>query len=265
MLRALLTSMLALSLLALGPPEAAQARDLSRAIAIDVLPGWRREDGVQVAALRVRLAPGWRTYWRSAGAAGISPQMDWRGSRGLRSVTPAWPTPTVWGEPGALSIGYARDFVLPLLVRPDGAGPVRLEGVLDIGVCEDICLPARVRVAAVLPPGGAPDPVIEAALADRPARVAARAACAWRPVAGGLAVAGEMTLPPLGPHEAVVFELPDPGLWITDARVTRRGGRLRAEAEVLASEGRPVAVDRSALRITVIGAGQAVEIAGCAG
>lgn len=262
MIRALL---LALSLTALTPPTAAQPRDLAHAIAIDVLPGWRRDDGVQVAALRVRLAPGWRTYWRRAGAAGISPRMDWRGSRGLRSVTPAWPTPTVFGRPGALSIGYERDFVLPLLVQPAGPGPVRLDGVLDIGVCAEICLPARVRLAADLPPGRAPDPAIEAALADRPVRVERRATCALRPVEDGLEIAGEVTLPPLAPAEAVVFELPDPEVWVTDAHVTRRGDRLRATAEILAPRGRPLSVDRAAIRITVIGAGRAVEIAGCAG
>ena len=253
-----------LLILALLPaPLAAQRTDLSEAIAVDVLPGWRRADGVQVAGLRVRLAPGWKTYWRSAGAAGISPQMDWRGSRNLRSVTPAWPVPQVFGRPGALSIGYDRDFVLPLLIPAAGPGPVRLRGVLDIGVCADICLPARLRVAGDLPAGGAPDPAIEAALADRPDRVAARATCRLRPVPDGLELAGAVDLPRLGPDEAVVFELPDPHVWVTDAAVTRDGGRLRATARLYASDG-AVAVDRGRIRITVLGGGRAVEIAGCA-
>lgn len=241
------------ALLLAAAPAAAQTTDVSRIIAVDVLAGWHGADGVQVAGLRVRLAPGWKTYWRSAGAAGISPQMDWRGSGNLRRVTPEWPVPTVWGRDGARSLGYDRDFVLPLLVPVAGPGPVRLRGMLDIGVCEDICLPARVRVAADLPAGGPVDPAVKAALDRRPTRVAAPATCALRPVQGGLDLAGEIVLPPLGRGEAVVFELPDPSVWITDSAVTRAGGRLRAVAQLIGAEGRPVSVDRAQVRITVIG------------
>ncbi len=256
--------LLLVSLLLVAGPAAARLTDVSQAIRIDVLPGWREADGLQVAALRVRLAPGWKTYWRAAGAAGIAPRMDWRASRNLRSVTPAWPVPTVFGRPGALSIGYDRDFVLPLLVRTAGPGPVRLRGVLDIGVCAEICLPARLEVSADLPAGGARDPAIAAALADRPRRVAARATCRLRPIAGGLEVAAAIDLPPVGRDEAVVFELPDPSVWITDAAVARDGGTLRAAAGLMWS-GRARSVDRAAMRITVIGTDGAVEVAGCAG
>lgn len=253
-----------LALLALAPPAAAQIRDVAQVLRIEVLPGWRRADGVQVAALRFRLAPGWKTYWRRAGAAGIAPQMDWRGSRGLRSVTPVWPVPTVFGAPGALSIGFDRDFVLPLLIPAAGPGAIALRGRLDLGVCAEICLPAQVSVAAELPPGGRPDPAIEAALADRPARLRARASCRLAPGRDGLRLSAEIAVPPQGGREAVVFELPDPDMWVTDAAVTRRGGTLAATSELIGGAA-GAGIDRSRIRITVIGTDGAVEIAGCAG
>ncbi|MCB1329838.1 MAG: hypothetical protein KDK28_10515, partial [Maritimibacter sp.] len=38
---------------------------------VDVLPGWRQADGTHMAALRITLDEGWKTYWRAPGEAGI--------------------------------------------------------------------------------------------------------------------------------------------------------------------------------------------------
>ncbi|CUH40344.1 putative protein predicted to be involved in C-type cytochrome biogenesis [Jannaschia seosinensis] len=254
---------LLLVLLILLPlPAVCERQDMRDAIRVEVLPGWRREDGIHVAGLRVRLAPGWRTYWRSAGAAGISPQMDWRGSRGVRSVTPAWPTPTLFRTAGALSIGYREDFILPLLVAT-GNGKARLEGRLDIGVCADICLPARLHVAADLPVRGTQDARLAAALTDRPRVIAAAAHCSLAPTEDGLALTARMDVPRQGGAEAVVFELPDPKIWVTDAATARDGTTLVARSELIGEA--PLSVDRSRIRITVIGTDGAVELRGCAG
>ena len=264
MIRILL--LLLIGLLAVPATLRAQMQDdVSDVLRVSVMPGWRQADGSHVAGLRFDLAPGWKTYWRSAGGAGISPQMDWRRSRGLRSVTPRWPTPTVFRQGGALSIGYDTDFVLPLLVQAAGPGPVRLDGVIDLGVCAEICLPARLHLTGTLPADGRPDAEIRAALADQPRRLRARAACSLRPTPDGMALTGRMQLPPMGATEAVVFEVPDPSLWVTDAlsRVARQGGTLTATSELMSGGGRPVALDRSRIRITVIGDRDAVEIAGC--
>lgn len=250
----------------LGAPAmvGAQVHDVSQAVTIELLPGWRRDDGVHVAALRIRLAPGWKTYWRSAGAAGISPQMDWRRSDGIRSVTPAWPTPTVFRTGGALSIGYDSDFILPLLVAT-GPGPAVLQGRIDLGVCSDICLPARVDVRAQLDPGGAPDRAVQTALSDQPRRVKANVRCLFQPIDHGYALTGQIQVPSQGRDEAVVFETPDRGVWVTDAQMRRSGDQIDARAQLLASGRTSFAIDRSRMRITVIGALGAVEVLGCTG
>ncbi|MDO5529308.1 MAG: hypothetical protein Q4F71_07880, partial [Paracoccus sp. (in: a-proteobacteria)] len=45
-----------------------------------LLPGWVDADGRRITALELVLAPGWKTYWRSPGDAGIPPSFDWRGA-----------------------------------------------------------------------------------------------------------------------------------------------------------------------------------------
>lgn len=259
----LLTLTVALTILAPSTARA-QISDVSQVISVEVMPGWRRADGTHVAGLRFRLAPGWKTYWRSAGSAGISPQMDWRGSTGVRSVTPAWPTPSVFKQGDSLSIGYDDDFVLPLLIAPSG-GTAELRGRLDIGVCAEVCLPARMEVVATLPSAGAQDAAIENALRDRPRRVQARARCLLRPIEDGFGITGQIEVPAQGSDEAVVFEMANAEVWITDAAVTRRGDRIDATAQMLLSGNRAFAVDRSRMRMTVIGSRGAVEIMGCSG
>lgn len=265
----LLRLALTAGLVILGPltaagPARAQLTDVSQVLKIEVIPGWRRDDGTQVAGLRFKMRSGWKTYWRSAGAAGISPQMDWRGSGNARSITPAWPTPRVFGYTGGLSIGYDGDFVLPLLIKTDTDRPVTLHGRLNLGVCADICLPARFEVRANLPPARTPVPVIEKALRDQPRPVASTATCRLRPAADGLMMTGQIDVPTQGGAEAVVFELPDPSIWVTDAVVTRDGGRLTAQSELISAE-ESLSVDRSRIKITVIGERSAVEMTGCRG
>ncbi|MCK0167728.1 hypothetical protein MWU52_09240 [Jannaschia sp. S6380] len=264
MIRLFLGVLLLIGATAFAPSATAQPAAMEDVVRITVLPGWRREDGVHVAALKVDLSPGWKTYWRSAGAAGIAPQFDWRATRGARSVTPSWPTPRAFGPLGARSIGYQRDFILPLLVAAEGAGPVHLRGELDFGVCAEICIPARVQLAAVLPARGGYAPEIAAALADRPRRIDASARCGIRPTHDGLVVTADLRLKPRGGPEIVVFEVPDPSVWVGDATVRRAGEHLQAKAEIVAAQGRPLTLDRSRLRITVIGDRGAVEVMGCA-
>src|SRR5208282_5554319 len=44
--------------------------------------------------LEFELEPGWKIYWRSPGAAGFPPRLDWAGSQNLAGVAMAWPRPT---------------------------------------------------------------------------------------------------------------------------------------------------------------------------
>lgn len=236
----------------------------------EVLGGWREPSGAHMAAVRITLAPGWKTYWRAPGDAGIPPAFDWSGSRNVGSVTPLWPVPHVFWQNGVRSVGYADEVILPLVVAPRSAGqPVRLSGRIDIGVCEDVCIPVSLDLAADLPAPGAPDAAISRAMADRP--IAAEAAgvtsvtCSVEPIADGIRISAAIAMPPLGEDEAAVLELPDPSVWISEAVTLREDGTLVAVAEMVPPSGRPFAIDRSQVRITVLSGARGVDIRGCTG
>jgi DsbC/DsbD-like thiol-disulfide interchange protein len=113
-----------------GPAAPAAAQALPPQIVhAELRPGWQTEDGTHLAALHLRLAEGWKTYWRVPGDAGIVPQFDWSRSQNTASVRARWPRPMIFSQNGYRSIGYEGELVLPLEVVPQQAGkPVALQG-----------------------------------------------------------------------------------------------------------------------------------------
>ncbi|MEM6304629.1 MAG: protein-disulfide reductase DsbD domain-containing protein [Pseudomonadota bacterium] len=250
-------------------PLAAQSGHTQPAVA-QVMPGWVQPNGNRVVGLHIKLAPGWKTYWRAPGDAGIPPRFDWSRSRNLRGVAISWPTPGVYPQNGMRTIGYKDEVVIPVTIAPRNPGkPVRLRVGLDIGVCEDICVPYQMEVSAVLDSTDTkPTPAIAAALADRPysgAEAGVRAAvCKLSPKGDGMEIEARLSMPSTGGREVVVIEPGQPGLWMSETDVARSGGTLTATGDLVPTSGSAVAIDRSAITITVLGAQRAVEIKGCA-
>lgn len=96
------------------------------------------------AGVEVKLAPGWKTYWRYPGDSGVPPRFDFAGSDNVKSVTIGWPAPHRFTDESGSSIGYKTEVIFPLRIMPqDPARPVRLHLNLDYAVCEKLCVPAE--------------------------------------------------------------------------------------------------------------------------
>ena len=234
----------------------------------DLRPGWQMETGAHMAAVELQLAPGWKTYWRSPGDAGIPPSFDWSASQNVKSVRVHWPSPRVFELNGMQTIGYHDRLLLPVEVEPiDPAQPVKLAVQMDLGVCDEICMPAQLSLARDLLPPGTEDAGIQSALARRPvsageARVT-RVACTVDPIADGLRLTARVLLPDPGLTEVVAFETGDPTVWVAEAVSQREGGELISVTELVPPSGQPFVLDRSAVTVTILAGGEAVEIKGC--
>jgi DsbC/DsbD-like thiol-disulfide interchange protein len=135
-------------LAALFLPAAAEASEQQRykfrLIAGEPLVGMLR------AGIDIALAPGWKTYWRMPGDAGVPPQFDWSGSENARAIEVLWPAPTRFNDEGGETVGYKERVVFPLRVRPERvAEPVRLRLAISFAVCKEICIPAEERADLV--------------------------------------------------------------------------------------------------------------------
>jgi DsbC/DsbD-like thiol-disulfide interchange protein len=257
----------ALTLLALtaSPALATTQDDVLQA---QLRPGWQMENGAHMAAVELTLAPGWKTYWRSPGDAGIPPSFDWSGSENVKSVRIHWPAPEVFELNGMQTIGYHERLVLPVEITPeDPARPVRLSLVMALGVCDEICLPAMLELTSDLAPPGAPDAGIKAALKERAATAGEAGvtgvACSIDPIRDGLRLTARLRLPDPGHPEVVAFETTDRQIWVAAAITQREGGELVAMTELVPPNGAPFALDRSGITMTILAAGGAVEVKGC--
>ena len=251
-----------------GLPAAAQTTASTDNLQANLVSGWQTKAGTHMAGLQLALAPGWKTYWRSPGEAGLPPLFNWSGSVNVKSVRILWPKPIVFAANGMQSIGYHDQVLLPLEVTPrDPLQPVQLHATIDLGICRDICLPASLTLSADLPTPGAPVAAITAALAAGPVAAAdagvVSVSCLVDPIADGMRVTATLRLPLQGAQEAVVFEAGQPDIWVSAATTRRQSDTVTAVTEMVAPTGAPFALDRSKIRLTVIGKDKAVEILGC--
>ena len=93
------------------------------------------------AALEVKLAGDWKTYWRSPGEAGIAPTINWDSSENLESALWLWPVPERFELLGIDTLGYKGDTVFPItLIVADMSQPVQLRGQLRLSTCTTICV-----------------------------------------------------------------------------------------------------------------------------
>ena len=133
-------------------------------------------DGRPEVGLEIALEPGWKTYWRSPGDAGIPPVVDWSASRGVSRVDLKFPAPVRFGEEGARSIGYTAPVILPIdIALADPARPAKLDLDVQVGLCHEVCVPLSMRLTADLSPAAPVDPAVRTRLAEARSRLPAPA------------------------------------------------------------------------------------------
>jgi len=132
-----------------------------RLISAGVDANGRLEGGIEI-----ELAPGWKTYWRSPGAAGIAPQADFSASTNVKDVAISYPVPHRYDDGYAVTNVYEGRTILPLAVATgEATTPVELSLSLDIGVCEEVCIPEHFDVELAVNPGDE-DPAATSVLAE---------------------------------------------------------------------------------------------------
>ena len=101
--------------------------------------------GELLYGLHIKLSPGWKTYWRVPGSAGIPPSIKLEGTD-IESLAVNYPLPIRINDESGEAIGYHDEVVF--ILRPKlkaEAKPEKLNGKVSalFGVCKDICRPAK--------------------------------------------------------------------------------------------------------------------------
>ncbi|HEY2132803.1 MAG TPA: protein-disulfide reductase DsbD domain-containing protein, partial [Acetobacteraceae bacterium] len=90
--------------------------------------------GTLRVGLRLRMAPGWHTYWKNPGDAGVPPELTIAGGQSPID----WPAPRRIAEGSVMTYGYTGEVLLPVTVT---AAAGTLKAHAEWLVCKDICVP----------------------------------------------------------------------------------------------------------------------------
>jgi len=223
-------------------------------------------DGRLSAAVEILLPPGWKTYWRYPGDAGIAPTFDFSASRNIGPVEIGFPPPHRADDGYTVTNVYADRVVLPVSAAViDPAGAVDLVMSLDLGVCEIVCVPDHLS-ARLFVPAAKSDAMAARIIAE------ARAALPVAAVPGELAVDSvvrdggtdkrpvfrvEVTAPEAA--KATVF-VEGPSDWFPDAAklIEAHGNKATFSLKVDRLVAK-TAVAGASLRFTIVAGGRAVE------
>ncbi len=116
-----------------------------------VVPG-----GTFTVGLHLRTAPGWHTYWRYAGDAGLPTRIEWTLPAGFTAGPIEWPLPGRQEEPGGIeTYAYPGDVLLPVEIHAPAdlkaGAQVELKAHASWLVCKEICVPGKADLAVSLP------------------------------------------------------------------------------------------------------------------
>lgn len=129
-------------------------------------------EGQPVAAIEIRLNPGWKAYWRTPGEGGLPTVFDFSMSRNLESAEAYYPAPRRYDDGYTTTNVYDGRVLFP--VELSAALPSVSMAIvvrIDMGVCEQICIPLQLETSVELSVG-ADDPaakdIIDEAIAMLP-------------------------------------------------------------------------------------------------
>lgn len=163
-----------------------------------VTAGVADANGALQGALEIDLKPGWKTYWRDPGDAGVPPQIDVSKSLNVASAELRFPPPERFDDGYSKWAGYKHPVMFPVTFSLKSPGePATIEADVFLGICETICIPVQGKFTL--------DPASDPENADDQAIVAAAVEALPAPAQPGF---GVTALPGNGKHLLVEAALP---------------------------------------------------------
>src|SRR4051812_2749753 len=108
-----------------------------------------------MVGLLLRMAPGWHTYWKFSGDAGLPTELKWKLPPGWKIGDIQWPIPLKTVDPGDIeTYGYENEVLLMQEVTPPSkldASSAKLSTEASWLVCEKICIPGGATLQLDLP------------------------------------------------------------------------------------------------------------------
>lgn len=169
--------------------------------------------------VRMKMDPGWHTYWKYSGEAGLPTRITWDLPPGLTAGEIHWPAPHKYTEGGeVITFGYADETLLlvPVSVahNVEPGRDVTIKAKVDWLECERVCIPGDASVQLTLPISTTPLSSTNTALFGRyrkqlPAKASAVTDVSISAEAKGRGIAVVIRPSPNRVLKVVLDELPD--------------------------------------------------------
>ena len=207
--------------------------------------------------LDIELKPGWKTYWRDPGDAGVPPTIDVSANPDITKVEFSFPAPQRHDEGDFKWAGYDHPVALPVtFTLKDPAESTAIDAAVFLGVCETICVPVQAKLA--VDPADDPDnpddaAAVSAAFSKIPP--AATPDFGVRPVekAGGAKAALQATFPG-DPATAELFISGEEGYLFSTPVREERDGKTFFSLEVTRPDETPTGLGLHYTLVTDAGA-----------
>jgi thiol:disulfide interchange protein/DsbC/DsbD-like thiol-disulfide interchange protein len=114
----------------------------------------------------LKMEPGWHTYWKNSGDAGMPTTIAWQLPSGVTASAIQWPLPEKLPPAEVTTYGYNDETMLlvPLKIGANvPSGPITLTAKLTWLECKDVCIPVKTSVQATLTIGDETKPSANAA------------------------------------------------------------------------------------------------------
>ena len=105
------------------------------------------------AGVDMKMEPGWHTYWKNPGAAGLPTKIAWQLPPGVTAGQIQWPLPEKLPPIEVTTYGYENEVMLlvPLTLATNlSTGPLDLKANVSWLECKDVCIPASQTVETTL-------------------------------------------------------------------------------------------------------------------
>jgi thiol:disulfide interchange protein DsbD len=122
-----------------------------------------------LAGVDLKMEPGWHTYWKNPGAAGLATKIEWQLPPGITADDIQWPLPEKLPPVEVTTYGYDDEVVLlvPLKLAGDlKPGPLDLKAKVSWLECKEACIPGSGSVEATLNIGDQTKASTDAALIE---------------------------------------------------------------------------------------------------
>jgi thiol:disulfide interchange protein DsbD len=120
-----------------------------------------------LAGVHLKMEPGWHTYWKNPGEAGMATKIQWQLPEGVTAGEIQWPLPHKLPPADVTTYGYEDELVLlvPLKLAADvKPGALALSAKVSWLECKDQCIPGDGSVKATLNVGAETKVSADAAL-----------------------------------------------------------------------------------------------------